>query len=208
MAKIKTDFLVIGSGIAGLSYALKVADKGKVLLISKTGLQENSTRYAQGGIAAVTAPPDDVKKHIEDTLICGDGLCDREVVEMVVKEAPERIRELIDIGVDFDRKEDGSYDLAREGGHSQPRILHFKDITGKRIEDALLKKVVSHPNITTRENAFAIDLITQHHLGELIKRTNENIKCFGAYMLDLDSKRRSEERRVGKECRSRWSPYH
>ena len=188
MAKVKTDFLVIGSGVAGLSYALKVADKGKVLLISKTSLQENSTRYAQGGIAVVTDPADNVEEHIEDTLICGDGLCKREVVEMVVKEAPERIRELINIGVDFDRKKDGSYDLAREGGHSQNRISHYKDITGQHIEDALLKKVLTHPNITTRENAFAIDLITQHHLGELIKRTNKNIKCFGAYVLNLNTK--------------------
>jgi len=187
--KTKTDFLVIGSGIAGLSYALKVADKGKVLLISKTSLKENSTRYAQGGIAAVTAPPDDVEKHIEDTLICGDGYCNRDVVEMVVREAPERIRELIKIGVDFDRNEDGTYDLAREGGHSQRRILHYKDITGQRIEEALLKKVVAHPNIITREGAFAIDLITQHHLGEMVKRSDKNIRCFGAYVLDLNSNR-------------------
>ncbi len=186
---IKTDFLVIGSGIAGLSYALEVAEKGKVLLISKTRLEENNSRYAQGGIAAVTAAPDNFEKHIEDTLICGDGLCKRNVVEMVVKEAPARIKKLIDFGVEFDRKENGQYDLAREGGHTEHRILHKKDTTGLSIQKTLLEKVKKHKNIETREGWFAIDLITQHHQGKLVKRSHADTQCYGAYIFDLGKKR-------------------
>ncbi len=186
---IKKDFLVIGSGIAGLSYALKVADKGKVLLISKTSLEENNTKYAQGGIAAVTYQPDNIEKHVQDTLICGDGFCDRKVVEMVVKEAPLRIRELIEMGVQFDKKENGKFDLAREGGHTEHRILHQKDSTGLSIQKALLERVRKHKNIETREYWFAIDLLTQHHLGKLVKRTNSDIQCYGAYVLDLKKRR-------------------
>lgn len=185
--KTKTDFLIIGSGIAGLSFALKVADKGKVLLISKANLEENNTKYAQGGIAAVTYPPDSYKKHIQDTLVCGDGFCDKEIVEMVVKEAPARIRELVAMGVSFDKKPDGTFELGREGGHSEHRILHQKDTTGIGIQEALLRRVKAHPNIDTREFAFALDLLTQHHLGKLIKRHHADIQCFGAYVLDLKS---------------------
>ena len=182
---IKKDFLVIGSGIAGLSYALKVAEKGKVLLISKTSLEENNTRYAQGGIAAVTYPPDNTKKHTQDTLLCGDGLCDSKVVEMVIEEAPLRIRELIEMGVQFDKKKDGRFDLAREGGHTEHRILHQKDSTGVSIQKTIMERVKKHKNIETREYWFAIDLLTQHHLGKLIKRTNSGIDCYGAYVFDL-----------------------
>ena len=128
--KIKVDFLVIGSGLAGLSFALKVADKGKVLVISKTTLEENNTKYAQGGIASVTYSPDSIEKHVKDTLVCGDGFCNPEVVKMVVEEAPDRIDELIDMGVEFDKNISGKYDLAREGGHTEYRILHHKDSTG------------------------------------------------------------------------------
>ncbi|MEA1898296.1 MAG: L-aspartate oxidase [Bacteroidota bacterium] len=182
---IKKDFLVIGSGIAGLSYALKVAEKAKVLLISKTNLEENNTRYAQGGIAAVTYPPDNTKKHTQDTLLCGDGFCDSKVVEMVIEEAPLRIRELIEMGVQFDRNKDGKFDLAREGGHTEYRILHQKDSTGVSIQETLMERVKNHKNIETREYWFAIDLLTQHHLGKLVKRTNSEIQCYGAYVLDL-----------------------
>jgi len=182
---IKKDFLVIGTGIAGLSYALKVADKGEVLMISKTSLEENNTKYAQGGIAAVTYPPDTIEKHIKDTLICGDGFCDRKVVEMVVEEAPMRIQELTDIGVRFDKKENNEFDLAREGGHSEHRILHHKDSTGLSIQKALLERVRKHKNIETREYCFAIDLLTKHHLGKLVRRRNSDIQCYGAYILDL-----------------------
>lgn len=186
---IKKDFLVIGSGIAGLSYALKVAEKGKVLLISKTSLEENNTRYAQGGIAAVTYSPDSTEKHTQDTLICGDGFCDRKVVEMVIEEAPLRIRELIEMGVQFDKKKDGKFDLAKEGGHTEHRILHQKDSTGVSIQEALLERVKKHKNIETREYWFAIDLLTQHHLGKLVKRTNSGIQCYGAYVLDLKGRK-------------------
>lgn len=182
---IKKDFLVIGSGIAGLSYALKVAEKGKVLLISKTSLEENNTRYAQGGIAAVTYPPDNTKKHTQDTILCGDGFCDSKVVEMVIEEAPLRIRELIEMGVQFDKNKEGRFDLAREGGHTEHRILHQKDSTGVSIQKTLMERVKKHKNIETREYWFAIDLLTQHHLGKLIKRTNSGIDCYGAYVLDL-----------------------
>jgi len=182
---IKKDFLVIGSGIAGLSYALKVAEKSKVLLISKTSLEENNTRYAQGGIAAVTYPPDSTEKHAQDTIICGDGFCDPKVVEMVIEEAPRRISELIEMGVQFDKKKNDKYDLAREGGHSERRILHHKDSTGLSIQETLLERVRKHKNIETREYWFAIDLLTQHHLGKLVKRTNSETQCYGAYVLDL-----------------------
>ena len=185
--KIKTDFLVIGSGIAGLSFALKVADHGTVLLISKTNLDENNTKYAQGGIAAVTYPPDTVEKHISDTLDCGDGFCTTEVVEMVIREAPDRIQELVKMGVQFDQTENGRFDLAKEGGHSEHRILHYKDATGISIEETLLQRVQAHPNIETRDHAFALDLLTQHHMGKLVKRSHSTTKCFGAYVLDLKS---------------------
>jgi L-aspartate oxidase len=181
----KVDFLVIGSGLAGLSFALKVAEYGKVCLVTKADLEETNTRYAQGGIAAVTYAPDDYSKHIEDTLIAGDGLCDREVVEMVVREAPGQIEELIKWGAKFDKESSGKYDLAREGGHSEHRILHYKDKTGEEIQRALSNQVMNNPNIEILEHHFAIELITQHHLGILVKRYNKDIECYGAYFLNL-----------------------
>ncbi len=183
----ETEFLVLGSGIAGLSFALKVAEFGKVILISKTSLEESNTKYAQGGIAAVTYEPDNIKKHVEDTLIAGDGLCNREIVEMVVKEAPAQIQQLIDWGVSFDRNEKGAYDLGREGGHSEYRVLHHKDKTGEEIQNSLVKRVKEHRNIEILENHFAVDLITQHHLGKLVKRNQKNTDCYGSYILDLQT---------------------
>jgi L-aspartate oxidase len=182
----KYDFLVIGSGLAGLSFALKVADKGKVAILTKAKLEETNTSYAQGGIAAVTYEPDDYKKHIQDTLIAGDGLCDEEVVKMVVKNAPEQIRELIRWGTNFDKGKDGKFDLAREGGHSEHRILHHKDDTGKEIQHTLSNRVRQHPNIDIFENYFALDIITQHHLGVLVKWRYTNIECYGVYALDIE----------------------
>ncbi len=185
----KTDFLVVGSGIGGLSFALKVADHGKVILITKGALDNTNTAYAQGGIAAVTYAPDDVEKHIKDTLICGAGLCDEEVVRMVVEEAPSQIKELIRWGVKFDRRPDGQYDLAKEGGHSEHRILHHKDNTGAEIERALIKQVRAHKNIEILEYYFALELLTQHHIGKLVKKNDKNIECYGAYVLDLKTQK-------------------
>ncbi|MCK4921155.1 MAG: L-aspartate oxidase [Bacteroidales bacterium] len=181
----KVDFLVIGTGLAGLSFALKVADYGKVCLVSKTKLQETNTRYAQGGIAAVLNEPDSVKKHVEDTLIAGDGLCNIDVVNMVAEEASGQIEELIKWGANFDKKESGEFDLAREGGHSEKRILHHKDNTGEEIQRALSEAIFTHKNIEVLEEHFAIDLITQHHLGKLVKRHHADTECYGAYLLNL-----------------------
>ncbi len=184
----KFDFLVIGSGIAGMSFALKVADKGKVAVICKTTLEEANTFYAQGGIASVTAPIDDFEKHIKDTLIAGDSLSDTKVVEKVVKEAPAQIKELIGWGVDFDKDDKGNFDLHKEGGHSEFRILHHKDTTGAEIQTSLISRVKNHPNITVFDHHFAVEILTQHHLGENITRHTKNIECYGAYILNEHSR--------------------
>lgn len=183
----KVDFLIIGSGIAGLSFALKAAKLGKVLIVTKANEDESNTKYAQGGVAVVTDEGDSFDKHIEDTLIAGDGLCDAHVVENVVKEGPERIAELISYGTTFDREDSGEYDLAREGGHSKHRILHYKDITGYEIERALLEKVHAEPNIEMLTHYFAVDLITQHHLGVHVDKRTEDIKCFGIYAFNTET---------------------
>jgi L-aspartate oxidase len=177
--------LIIGSGIAGISFALKVAEKGKVILVSKANLEETNTVYAQGGIAAVTYDPDTIEKHIKDTLICGDGLCNEDIVKIVAEEAPAQIRQLIEWGVKFDRTVTGQYDLAREGGHSEHRILHHKDNTGFEIERALVQRARLHKNIEIFENYFAVEIITQHHKGIEVTRRTKNISCYGAYALDL-----------------------
>ncbi len=182
--RFKVDFLVIGSGIAGLSYALKVADYGKVCILTKSDASESSTKYAQGGIAAVMYDHDSYEKHINDTLIAGAGLCDLESVKITITESTDRIKELIDWGTNFDKNQTGVYDLAKEGGHSEYRILHHRDNTGFEIERALLEKVRSHPNVTLKENQYTIDIITQHHLGEEVTRRREDIRCYGAYVLD------------------------
>jgi len=181
----KTDFLIVGSGIAGLSYALKVAPYGKVCMITKANEDESNTKYAQGGIAAVMHQPDSYEKHIKDTLIAGDGMCDEEVVRMVISESTERINELIQWGAKFDKTSSGEYDLAKEGGHSEHRILHHKDNTGFEIERALLAQVHSHPNIDILDHHFAIDILTQHHLGIEVNSRTPDIECYGAYVLNL-----------------------
>ncbi len=178
------DFLVIGSGAAGLSYALKVAEKGRVALISKTTLDVTNTSYAQGGIAAVTKQPDNYEKHIVDTHIAGVGICDPEVVKMVVSNAPEQIEQLLQWGTMFDKKSDGQFDLHREGGHSEFRILHHLDYTGFEIQRALISQIKNHPNIDVFEKHFALEVITQHHLGRANEPWMNDIKCFGAYVLD------------------------
>ncbi len=179
------DFLVIGSGIAGMSFALKVARKGRVALICKTTLEEANTALAQGGVASVTnLEVDDFDKHIHDTMVAGDWLSDPAAVEQVVKGAPAQIRELIGWGVDFDKREDGSFDLHREGGHSEFRILHHADNTGFEIQESLVKAVRENPNIDVYDHHFAIEIITQHHLGKIVTRRTPDITCYGAYILD------------------------
>mgnify|MGYP003766103551 FL=1 len=186
----KYDFLVIGSGVAGMSFALKVADKGSVALIAKTELEEANTYFAQGGIASVTNKlVDNFEKHIEDTMIAGDWISDRAAVEKVVRNAPSQIEELIHWGVHFDKTEEGTFDLHREGGHSEHRILHHKDNTGAEIQESLIQAVKMHPNITVYENHFAIEILTQHHLGITVTRQTPDIECYGAYILDLKSSR-------------------
>jgi L-aspartate oxidase len=188
---LTTDFLVIGSGIAGLSYAYKVAEHFRlqnkpvsVTIITKVNEDESNTKYAQGGIAAVTKQTDSFDSHIKDTLIAGDGLCNEEVVRTVVEEARERIQELIEWGTNFDKNNQGEYDLAKEGGHSDNRILHFKDLTGNEIERALIHQVENHPYINILSHHFAIDIITQHHLGVKVTRQTEDKECYGAYVLN------------------------
>lgn len=184
----KYDFLIIGSGIAGMSFALKVASKGSVALVCKSGLEEANTYFAQGGVASVTdLIHDNFKKHIEDTMIAGDWLSDQTAVEKVVYEAPAQIEELISWGVDFDKDEAGNFDLHREGGHSEHRILHHKDNTGAEIQDSLIKAVQRHPQITVFENHFAIEILTQHHLGATVTRQTPDIECYGAYIMNLET---------------------
>ncbi len=186
--KIKSDFLVIGSGIAGLSFALKAAEKfpdKKISVITKGTKEESNTKYAQGGIATVyDLTKDSYEEHIKDTLIAGDGLCNKEVVEMVIKQAPQRLDELLKWGVSFDKNNQGEYDLGKEGGHSKNRIFHHKDITGYEIERSLLKMVERAPNIDFYDFHYAIDLITEHQVfGDLISLDSEKT-VFGAYVLD------------------------
>lgn len=190
---MQTDFLVIGSGIAGLTYALKTAracpDKN-ILVLTKTVSDETNTKYAQGGIAGVwDLDTDSYEKHIDDTMIAGDLLSNRHVVEIVVKEGPERIKEIIDWGAHFDKEEGGQYSLGKEGGHSANRILHHKDVTGKEMERALLNTVQAQPNIKIINHCFALDLLTQHHLGYLVTKSTPDIQCFGVYVLNEQSKK-------------------
>ena len=176
--EVKTDFLVIGSGVAGLSFALKVAAWGKVAVVTKREIEESNTKYAQGGIASVWSQEDSFDAHIQDTLVAGDGLCHPDVVEMVVKNGPDRIRDLINWGVNFTlwEKDKTKYDLAREGGHSKRRIIHAADLTGEEVEKTLAKRVKRNSNITTHENFIAVNLIVRE--GE----------CWGAYVLDIKKK--------------------
>lgn len=183
--QILSDFLVIGSGIAGLSYALRVAEMGTVSIVTKKESAESNTNYAQGGIAAVIGSDDRFAFHIDDTMKAGGFLCHRDVVEMVVKEGPARIKDLMDVGVQFTANQMG-IDLGREGGHSHHRIVHAADLTGKEIERALLAKVTSHPNISIFENHISIDLITEHHLFKTETPSKNSTHCWGAYVLDVE----------------------
>ncbi|MCO5051880.1 MAG: L-aspartate oxidase [Verrucomicrobiae bacterium] len=184
------DFLVLGSGIAGLFFALKVAPHGKVAIVTKKNRAESNTNYAQGGIASVTSKEDSFELHVQDTLVAGAGLCREEVVRTIVEDGPARIAELIHLGMKFTERElpDGNggreLDLGREGGHSKRRILHAKDITGHEIERALLNAVAAEPNITIFENHLAIDLITSQKLGQ----PGPN-RCVGVYVFDKNQQR-------------------
>jgi L-aspartate oxidase len=186
---MQTNFLVIGSGIAGLTYALKVAQQfpdKKVMVLTKTQSDETNTKYAQGGIAGVMDfNKDSFAKHIEDTLIAGDGLCNKAIVEIVVKEGVERINEIIEWGAQFDKDPDGDFKLGKEGGHSAFRILHHKDVTGKEMERALLAAVAKQKNIELLSHYFVVDIITQHHLGFLVTKATPDIECYGVYALNL-----------------------
>jgi L-aspartate oxidase len=184
----KVDFLVIGSGIAGLSFAIKAAQKGKVLILTKVNADETNTKYAQGGIAGVFDPnTDSFDKHISDTLIAGDGLCDKNIVEIVVTEGPDRIKDLIQYGANFDKEDSGEYNLTREGGHSENRILHYKDITGWEIERVMLEQIKSNPNIEILTHYFAVEVITQHHLGVSVSRDSTDVECYGIYALNINT---------------------
>lgn len=179
------DFLIIGSGIAGLSYALKVNQllpNARIAIVTKADENESNTKYAQGGIAVVIDEiADSYKQHIEDTLVAGDGLCNKKVVEFVVKEGPERFNELVNWGANFDKDNQGNYNLGLEGGHSQNRILHHKDITGFEIEQSLIKNIKASNNINILSQHLAIDLITEHHIKP---DKNKNTKCYGAYIFN------------------------
>lgn len=177
---VTTDFLVIGSGIAGLSYALKVADFGQVAVVTKREISETATNLAQGGIASVISSEDSFAAHVRDTMVAGAFLSHEDVVKMVVESGPRAITDLISWGVRFSKKEDDTYDLTREGGHSRRRILHAKDLTGQEIERALVEAVTAHPNITVYEDHIAIDLISDTHSGP-----GSANRCVGAHVLDI-----------------------
>ena len=192
-----TDFLIIGSGIAGLSMALKLSELGKVLVITKKQKAESNTNYAQGGIATVLSEDDNFELHIADTMSCGGDLCHLDAVEKIVREGPVRINELIEYGVNF-TKENGKLKLGKEGGHSKSRIVHAKDLTGKEIERALLSDISKNPNIQILEYHFAIDLLTDRNLHKkskpeinLVKKEYKNEKtgqrCYGIYALNVKS---------------------
>ncbi len=188
---LKTDFLIIGSGIAGLTFALKTARRfpGKsITILTKANTDETNTKYAQGGIAVVNdMEHDSFERHIADTLEAGDGLCNRHIVDIVVREGPQRVNEIIEWGTRFDKDTGGHYMRGREGGHSAYRILHHKDITGFEIERALVEEVRQHPNISIYNHWFVVDIITQHHLGYLVTKATPDITCYGVYALNLQN---------------------
>jgi L-aspartate oxidase len=189
---VESDILIIGGGIAGLSLAIRVAainPNWQITVLTKTDDSESNTHYAQGGVAAVwDTAKDNAQKHIDDTLVAGDGLCKADIVKIVVEEGPARVQELIEMGARFDKeKGKDTYNLVREGGHSEHRILHYKDLTGREMMRALLEKAQSCPNIVILEHYFAVDIITQHHLGYMVTRTTPNVECFGAYALNKET---------------------
>lgn len=188
----KTDVLIIGAGVAGLSTAIKIAEERpdlNITVLTKTNKETSNTSWAQGGIATVwNFETDNYQKHIDDTIDAGDGLCDPEVVKLVIENGHLRVKELIEWGARFDKEENGNYNLGREGGHSENRILHYKDITGWEIQKTLNEKAKQFENIKIHEHYFAINIITQHHLGHTKTRLHNDIECYGAYVLNLENK--------------------
>lgn len=178
------DFVVIGSGAAGLTFALEVAKHGSVAIITKKEPAESNTNYAQGGIAAVFKDSDSFEKHIQDTIEAGGGLCDPDVVRVIVEEGPNRIKALQRGGAVFSTSEDGSFHLGREGGHQENRVVHSSDATGAEVERSLLERVLDETNIRLYEHHFALELITEHHLGQFVTRVRPDIHCYGAYVYD------------------------
>jgi len=177
---LETDYLVIGSGIAGLNFALLAAEHGRVVVATKKKLADTNTNWAQGGVAAVLAPDDSFERHVEDTLSAGDGLCDRRIVEMCVEDGPREVERLIQLGVRLARDASGHFDLGMEGAHTRHRVVHYEDVTGREIQRALIAAVHEHPNITVLESHIAVDLLSMAKYGG-------DPACFGAYVLDAAS---------------------
>jgi L-aspartate oxidase len=186
---IETDFLVIGSGIGGLSTALKLAEQGTVAIITKKQQSESNTNYAQGGIASVFDKGDTYEEHIKDTLTAGAGLCHEDAVRLIVEQGPSRVQELFNLGVNFTKNDKGQFDLGREGGHHHNRIVHVKDHTGRDVEAALLEAARNNPRVTIYENHMAVELITEHHVFSARPATNLPINCWGAYVLDINAEK-------------------
>ncbi|HEY9176070.1 MAG TPA: L-aspartate oxidase [Flavipsychrobacter sp.] len=188
---LQTDFLVIGSGIAGLTFAVKTAQRfpdKTIAILTKVNTDETNTKYAQGGIAVVNdTERDSFDKHIQDTLTSGDGLCNEDIVRIVIEEGPARVQEIIDWGANFDKTEAGEYKRGKEGGHSEYRILHHKDVTGSEMERALIAEVAKHPNIQIHNYWHVVDIITQHHTGHLVTKSTPGIECYGVYALNLQT---------------------
>jgi L-aspartate oxidase len=182
--KTTCDFLVIGSGISGLSFAIQAAARGSVIMITKKSDKESNTNYAQGGIACVLDPIDSFESHIRDTLVAGAGLCDEQAVQILVREGPSRIRELIEWGTHFSKSKTSKaafhLHLGHEGGHSVNRIVHTADLTGRAVEESLLKRLKTLSGVTVYENHSAVDLITNHHVRSAFSQN----RCYGAYVLD------------------------
>ncbi len=177
---LETDYLVIGSGIAGLNFALLAAEHGRVVVCTKKRPNDTNTNWAQGGVAAVLASDDSFEQHISDTLVAGDGLCDRKVVELCVNEGPAQVQRLLDVGVRLARDASGALDLGMEGAHTRHRVVHWEDVTGREIQRALIAAVNSHPNITVLDSHIAVDLLSMAKYGG-------DPACFGAYVLDTKS---------------------